>query len=348
MSDKTGIEWTDSTWNPVRGCSRVSQGCVNCYAEKVAARFSGPGQPYAGLINKHGTWNGEIRFVDKALTQPLRWRRPRRIFVNSMSDLFHENVTYDQIDRIFAVMALSPQHTFQILTKRPERMLAWATHGDDGRWGYVDGRARQIWRAHSGKEFPAGKMLPFQPLPNVWLGVSVENQETADERIPLLLQIPAAVRFLSCEPLLGHLDLTSPDWLTACECGHIKMAHTGEDERGACHCPTAWENRNALKPTAHCQCGSYRQKLHWVIVGGESGHGSRPMHPEWVRSIRNQCRTAGVAFFFKQWGEYLPGGQDGNPDHEPQELNASTVAIKVGKKRAGRLLDGREHSEYPS
>lgn len=328
MSDKTGIEWTDATWNPVRGCSRVSQGCVHCYAESVARRFSGPGQPYDGLIDSRtGGWNGKVRFVPDALSQPLRWKRPRRIFVNSMSDLFHENITDDQIDRIFAVMALSPRHTFQVLTKRPERMLAWATHGGDGRWGYVDGRARQIWREYSGKEFPAGKMLPFKPLPNVWLGVSVENQAAADERIPLLLQTPAKVRFLSCEPLLGPISFRWAPY------AHVSTGET---------------YREYLERTGVINEYEALMKLDWVIVGGESGRNARPMEASWALGLRDQCNAAGVAFFFKQWGEYLPPGQDGNPDSDTLHINASELPIRIGKKAAGRLLDGRVYSEYPA
>ncbi len=174
-NQKNGIVWTDETWNPLRGCSRVSEGCRNCYAESVARRFDGPGLPYEGLIASGGQWNGQIKLVPEKLDEPLRWQRPRRIFVNSMSDLFHPNVPNEYIDRVFAVMALASQHTFQVLTKRPERMLE-----------YLNRRTT---------------------MPNVWLGVSIENQVTADERIPLLLQTPAAVRWVSAEPLLRPVDL---------------------------------------------------------------------------------------------------------------------------------------------
>jgi len=293
MSDATTIEWTDATWNPVRGCSRVSQGCVHCYAEGVARRFSGPGQPYEGLINKHGSWNGNIKFVDHVLEQPLRWRRPRRIFVNSMSDLFHENCTDEQIDRIFRVMDSTDgsRHTFQVLTKRPERMRDYMLR-------YAD------------------KMMG--PPPNVWLGVSVENQAAYDERVPLLLETPAYVRFLSVEPLLGPVSIKVTDNLE-------------------------------------------RPQLHWVIVGGESGPGARPMHPTWVRGLRHQCRTAGIAFFFKQWGAWAPNEThpermfvyaDGSTDIPDMrvaapENNGETEMARVGKKAAGRLLDGQLHDEFP-
>lgn len=178
-STTTGIEWTDATWNPIRGCSRVSPGCENCYAERVAARFSGDGMPYEGLarIGKNGPrWTGKVRLIQDVLEEPLRWKKPRRVFVNSMSDLFHENLTDTEIGKMFGVMAVARRHTFQVLTKRPNRMQSWFS--------------------------------PRAPIiPNVWLGVSVEDQQRADERIPLLLATPAAVRFVSYEPALGPVDL---------------------------------------------------------------------------------------------------------------------------------------------
>ena len=199
MSDKTGIEWTDATWNPVVGCSNVSPACKNCYAARQAARLARMGgkvaAKYAGLTqdSKSGpVWNGTVRLIEPALETPIRWKRPRRIFVNSMSDLFHPSLTDEDIDRVFAVMALCPRHTFQVLTKRPERMLA-----------YMEQLSLEI----SG---------PAWPLRNVWLGVTVENQRRADERLPVLLATPAAKRFVSCEPLLGPVDLCGGvDWVIA-------------------------------------------------------------------------------------------------------------------------------------
>ena len=182
MSYKSSIEWCDATWNPIRGCSMVSHGCTNCYAMKVAHRFSGTGMAYDGLTKMTSAgpvWNGKITLVPKLLDQPLRWRRPRKIFVNSMSDLFHENVPDSFIAQVWNVMQNANHHTFQILTKRPERMLSWV-----GKW-----------------------FRSWPPLPNVWLGVSTEDQATADERIPLLLKTPAAVRWISAEPLLGPIDI---------------------------------------------------------------------------------------------------------------------------------------------
>lgn len=211
MSAKTGIEWTDETWNPIRGCSRVSEGCRHCYAERMAGRFSGPGQPYEGLAKRVGgeaRWTGKVRFDPKRLEDPLRWRKPRRVFVNSMSDLFHESLPDEVIADIFMVMALARRHTFQVLTKRPERMRQWFAGNVSaaGRLiGYVRPR-RGDWTAVEG---------PTWPLPNVWLGVSVEGAGHED-RIAHLLAVPAAVRFVSAEPLLGPVKVPNGlDWVIA-------------------------------------------------------------------------------------------------------------------------------------
>lgn len=206
MAANSKIEWTTDTWNPIRGCSRVSDECTRCYAEGVAHRFSGPGQPYDGLtkvVNGVPTWNGKIMLVPDILDQPLRWKRPRLIFVNSMSDLFHEGIPFEYVDRVFAVMALAPQHTFQVLTKRADRMLEYMTQAGIGRVGYIEGRAKQMARER-GQPIQTGKTLTW-PLPNVWLGVSAGHQKGAEERIPLLKRTPAAVRFVSYEPALGEV-----------------------------------------------------------------------------------------------------------------------------------------------
>lgn len=271
MADRSKIEWTEATWNPLRGCTRVSAGCQHCYAERVADRFSGPGQPYEGLVKRVGgepRWTGRVDFVESALDQPLRWKKPRMIFVNSMSDLFHESVPDAWIDRIFAVMALCPQHVFQILTKRPDRMRAycaalpphWATLSIDGQW----------------------------PLPNVWLGVSVEDQATADERIPVLLDTPAAVRFVSAEPLLAPVRLArlGPAWPG----GRITNALRG----------TRWPELDEVGAIT-----SRTARLDWIIVGGESGPGARRFNAEWAESIVDQCRAAGVPCFVKQLGGHV-------------------------------------------
>lgn len=343
----TEIEWTDETWNFLAGCSPVSEGCRNCYAAKEAIRLAGNPHPaiggkYAGTAEMRGlgrarraVFTGRVNFHAPALEKPLRVQKPRRWFVNSMSDLFHPEVPFEVVDRAFAVMALCPQHTFQILTKRPERMAEYLSAPD---------APRRISRAAA--EFQGLPMaMILWPLPNVWLGTSVENQAAADERIPKLALCPAAVRFLSCEPLLGPVDVR---WWFHPE---------GDFYDGI---PKRSEPRRPL--------------LDWVIVGGESGPRARPMHPDWARSLRDQCQAAGVAFFFKQWGEYAPSTwQDPNatPRHGyisptgageplpspgngcgygPAELEARGCACvdRVGKKAAGRRLDGREWSEYPA
>jgi protein gp37 len=283
VSDNTAIEWTDATWNPVTGCTKVSPGCDHCYAETFAERFRGtPGHYFERGF--------DVQLRPDKLDQPLRWRRPRRIFVNSMSDLFHDDVPDEFIARVFAVMALAGQHTFQVLTKRHGRMRSLLNSDD-----FLDlfGEALYTVEHPTGEE--TAEPISTWPLPNVWLGVSVENQQWADIRIPALLDTPATVRFLSCEPLLGPVDLSQ------------------------------W-----------CYVSDSASVLDWVIVGGESGRGARPMHADWARPLRDQCQTAGVPFLFKQWGEHLTVR---TPSGEHQE--------RVGKKAAGRELDGRTWDEFP-
>ncbi len=355
MADKTGIEWTDATWNPIRGCSRVSEGCRHCYAEGVAHRFSGPGLPYEGLTTL-GKWNGTIKFVEEHLLDPLKWKTPRRIFVNSMSDLFHDNVTDGMLDRIFAVMALCPQHTFQILTKRPERMLAYLTVANVmGGWGYY---ASQILHKVTGIHDLQRDMAvaPTFPLPNVWLGVSVESDKHRD-RIDVLRQTPAAVRFLSCEPVIADLSLR---WLCGWDKIHPRHLNSDFNIDGR---PISTDELDGLR------------ELDWVICGGESGPGARPMHPDWARSLRDQCVAAGVPFFFKQWGEFAEvDGDDPVTEHDvedeplPNQTGNVFVAIdghvikhsdemkvnigyrwmsRIGKKAAGDLLDGVQWHQFP-
>jgi protein gp37 len=313
MADRTGIEWTDATWNPIRGCARISPGCLNCYAEKVAARFNQPGQPYANLVHKSGAWNGNIRVVDDVMDQPLRWQRPRRIFVNSMSDLFYERLPVEQIARIFAVMCLAKRHTFQVLTKRADRMRA--VLGDPNFPQMVLEAAEAFQRDHG-----IVCAVIDLPAPNIWLGVSVENQPAADQRISDLLATPATVRWISAEPLIDRVVL-DPNWLT-----------------GA----------NALD---------------WVVAGGESGPNARPMNPAWARALRDQCVSHDVAFLFKQWGEHAPGVVVSDPEFHggayiqtprgrwaithATDFGDGSAAARVGKRVAGRLLDGVTWDQYP-
>lgn len=330
MGDKTGIEWTDATWNPLRGCARKSPGCMNCYAELVAFRFNGEGLPYEGLIGDHRQWNGKIKLVPEKLLEPIQWTRPRKIFVNSMSDLFYEAVPVDFIDKVFAIMALAKQHTFQVLTKRPEVMKT-----------YMQGIARAPERLVLAAESMGLVLaLPDIPLPNVWLGVSVENQEWANKRIGLLLTTIAAVRWISLEPMIGRVNLTI---LERAWGGHVYIDN-------------ALDGFRATKVG-----GAYGAKLDWVVLGGESGDKVRIMKADWVRKVRDDCAKHGVSFLFKQWGEYLeamhpdcpPGPplkdwvwEDGKPfakgDHREIPL-----LRKVGTKHAGRTLDGVLHDDYP-
>jgi len=331
VSAASKIEWTDATWNPIRGCTRVSEGCRNCYAERIAAGFSGKGEPYHGLARMTPSgprWTGDLRLVEEAVFAPLHWRKPRTIFVNSMSDLFHENVPVEWIDRLFWVMRLASHHTFQILTKRPKRMRDLLTAG----------------LAHP------GYWRPRLPVPNVWLGVSAEDQPRADERIPLLLETPAAVRFVSAEPLLGPIDL-SPYLGQGfrCDVCDLRFRHGSPYPR----CPRCEEA--APDPEREAAYATGDPSLGWVIVGGESGPGARPMHPAWVRSIRDQLKCAGVPFFFKQWGEWGPEPRKPfDPDEweEDRDLVHFDVGdgewlYRVGKKAAGRRLDGRTWDEFP-
>jgi protein gp37 len=315
MGDKTGIEWTDATWNPVTGCTKVSQGCKHCYAERVFPRAYKWQMVVSRGVTKPRQFT-DIALHPERLNQPIRWARPRRIFVNSMSDLFHEDIPDSFVVDVFAVMALAPRHTFQVLTKRPERMLAWMTanaHGDS-----IMGRAWQML-GHLPKYAHEGIMGRQWPLQNVWLGVSCEDQATADERIPLLLQTPAAVRWISAEPLLGPVSL------------------------------------GAYLPGTRIADFNIPPPLQWVVVGGESGPGARPMHPQWARDIRDRCAAAGVPFLFKQWGEWSPQLRSYAHDAMtfPTTMKYHDWATGdrsewIGKKAAGRELDGRTWDGYPA
>ncbi|MFE6903838.1 DUF5131 family protein [Streptomyces sp. NPDC057717] len=377
MADSTKIEWTDTTWNVVTGCTEVSPGCDNCYAKTFAERWRG--------TKGHHFENGfDITLRPERLALPLKWRKPRRAFVNSMSDLFHKDIPDEYVARTFAVMALTPQHTYQILTKRHGRMRSLLNDNCGCGNGHVPGvhfRSAMAWAVSManpdripGVPDDAEQRVynaPW-PLPNVWLGVSVEDQKRADLRIPALAETPAAVRFLSCEPLLGPVDLTEwmpsispvpaeqapatwaewtwPDWAPAKVRTQIEefwaedwgrsprhwisdMYQQGAPPFGArlsmgdgfghkpdqvvgrfVHC---WGNIGRLvldddpdREFAYTSFGSRDRArargIDWVIAGGESGHGARAMHPDWARSLRDQCTAAAVPFFLKQWGEWGP------------------------------------------
>ncbi len=243
MADKSKIQWTDATWNPITGCSVVSPGCTNCYAMKLAGTRMKHHWSREGLTcdSKAGpVWNGQMRFNEEWLDQPLRWRKPRMVFVCAHGDLFHKSVPDEWIEDVFDVMNKAHWHRFQVLTKRPERMREFMSHAP--------------W-----------------PLPNVWLGVSVEDQQRADERIPHLLATPAAKRFVSYEPALGPVNF--------------------------------WSDANYPLPGGGTGSAfDWGNGVNWIIVGGESGPGARPFDIAWVRSTIEQCRAAGVSCFVKQLG----------------------------------------------
>lgn len=304
MSGQSKIEWTDSTWNVITGCTLVSEGCRNCYAAELAATRLKHHWSRKGLAKRNAagvaSFTGEVRFNEYWLDQPLRWSKSRMIFVCANGDLFHEDVPDAWIDRVFGVMSKATHHTFQVLTKRPERL-------------------RRYW---------IGKVEV--PPANIWLGTSIEDQSTADERLEELTALHASCLFASAEPLLGPIQIS--------------------DEHMA--------------------------GLNWVIVGGESGRNARPLHPDWARSIRDQCNAAGVSFFFKQWGEWLPWEPSSAPLWRSQNGKARDRHIlfpsdfdndpywddglcylpdcghaafqNVGKKAAGRTLDGQVWEQLPS
>lgn len=322
----TSIEWTDVVWNPTTGCDRVSPGCDNCYALTMAKRLKGMGSAKYqrdGDPRTSGPGFGVTEHSD-ALTAPLTWRKPRKVFVNSMSDLFHGEVSDDFIARVFAVMAATPQHTYQVLTKRHGRMRSLLS-GDQFQTDLLADATSAVVPRDSRRG------VIEWPLRNVWLGVSVEDQRRADLRIPALLDTPAAVRFLSCEPLLGPVDLghVGPDRLAVCDPTDIGYESGG---------PGGWMPGETID---------------WVIVGGESGPGARPMHPAWARQIRDECQRTQTRFHFKQWGEAAPLDQLSDDATAAWELRngpgyPAETMCQVGKRAAGRVLDGRTWDEFPA
>lgn len=352
--NRTAIEWTDYSWNPVTGCTKVSAGCRECYAETMTRRFE---KIWGYAFN-------QVRFHEDRLGQPWAVKKPSRIFVCDMSDLFHEKVPFKFIDLVFIQIARCRHHTFQILTKRPERMreyfesrdMSWKNPGmqvlsERLRYGayqwdfYFNDPANWKW-----------------PLPNLWIGTSCEDQSAANARIPHLVACPAAVRFVSCEPLLGRID--------------FEKVPTSRIEKIV-------DNKSlGLRKIHH---------LDWVIAGGESGRNARPMHPDWLRGIRDQCKAAHIPFFFKQWGEYLPLEFDAQPpyryfSHDPAQLMdshsievldpdtgeggkfqglrfadpMSSIAycmeekerqcdfLRKGHKKFAAKIDGQSHREFPT
>lgn len=295
----TKIEWTDETWNPIIGCKKVSAGCDHCYAERMAIRLAANSNVigYDKVISK-GHWNGKAEFILDKVPEPLKSKKPRRIFVCSMGDLFYEQVPFSWISIVMSMIFLAPQHTFYILTKRPERMKE-----------YFD----------LSKLLASGESIGA--MKNLFLGVTAENQEQANERIPILLSIGPAKKFVSCEPLLGPIDFeTIPT-----------PRIEGKDQAG----------RMTLRHINY---------LDWVICGGETGSRARAVHPDWVRSIKDQCFGARIPFFFKSWGEYRevgPGEGHASKYHYFADGGNSVMVNRIGKKRAGNVLDGQVWNEIP-
>lgn len=388
MSDGSKIEWTDATVNAINGCSILSPGCIRCYAMKLAGTRLRNHPSREGLTDQAKTgpvWNGTVKLHEPALLQPLRWKRPRVIFWNAHGDTFHDAVPDEWIDRMFAVMALTHWHKHLVLTKRSGRMRAYLSSPDVV--DRIDRQQGKLFAPHCKKSPYASKMkrpAANWPLPNVWLGVSVEDQMRADERIPDLLATPAAGRFLSCEPLLGPLDLR---WIAEPDeekdgvidallgCNWIDGMGQGREFRPV---RPGHEGRVMTRRVYSSETDILAaRKIDGVIVGGESGPGARPMHPDWALSLRDQCAAAGVDFHFKQWGEYAPVDhtliptprerqawvrKDGDrvvrakseadfAAIEREEIHAGeplySLMLNVGKKAAGRALDGITHDALP-
>lgn len=370
MATDSKIEWTDTTWNPVVGCAKVSPGCANCYAETMSKRLAAmaradaakgkdPGRKsnYSLVVRDDGHWNGRAVTVPEALPDPLGWKKPRRVFVNSMSDLFHADVPFDFIDRVFAVMALCPQHTFQVLTKRPERMAEYCRDRmqESGGWDLMLYNGYFPWPDDASEEqIAVGDKIITEnlALPNVWLGTSIENQATADARIPHLLKCPAAVRFLSCEPLLGAVDLEPFFWGYHCRgCGYlpddeiefrVEDRHPVDDSQ----CPKC--KRDARWPDGFDLGG-----IDWVIIGGESGPNARPFDIQWARDIIRQCKAAGVPVFVKQVGARPCEGDLRQRDrHDYITVRGRKVGGETAWMESGRWLNltdpkGGDIDEWP-
>jgi len=351
---ETAISWTHRpgtkgrTWNPTKGCSRVSEGCRHCYAERQAARIvrmhKGKPTVYDDLVktvNGEARWTGKVVLVPKILAEPLGWKEPSTVFVNSMSDLFHEDLTNEQIAAVFGVMAACPQHTFIVLTKRAKRMREWFKWASTDRGCSTDMFMQQC-AANLGVDIPLhrikGTFKAFSwPLPNVWLGVSAENQAAADERIPELLATPAAIRLLSCEPLLGRLDLTLRG---------SRIKEWDEDWKYDTLRGFEWAS-----PHSEVEEGS-SPSLDWVIAGCESGPGARPCATSWLWDLRDQCADAGVPFFLKQAHPWTWAAGDPPPGHARDDGRGAITAGPGSHRKAGGVielpyLDGVQHKAFP-
>ncbi|MFB6881241.1 DUF5131 family protein [Streptomyces noursei] len=389
MATNSSIEWTDKTWSPVIGCTRVSSGCDGCYAirgahirahnsnPKVAAAFAGTTRN----TGEHLDWTGTVNVLEDRLVEPLTWRKPQMVFVNSQSDLFHEQIPDEVIACIFAVMALTPRHTYQVLTKRHGRMRSLLTSPhfrelcENAEAVLVNDEATPGLPRYKREAYQRQWWSHFaRPLANLWLGVSVEDQRWAGVRIPALLATPAAVRWISVEPMLGPIDLSGQ----ADRHGHrsrLTYWLTGKPGPGT---PRTTGTGLQMSPLVT------GPRLDWVVAGGESGPGARPPHPQWFRTLRDQCAASGVPFLFKQWGQWgqeaplgrdgrivrgargagvtvaddgtvyapgdrsYPGPRYGEAVRAGHGRNHLTQMYSVGKKAAGRELDGRLHDEYPA
>ena len=367
MADATKIEWTDATWNPITGCSVVSPGCTNCYAMRLAGTRLRHHPSRAGLTRetKAGpVWNGEVRTNWDWMDQPLRWSKPRMIFVCAHSDLFHPAVSEEDIAMVYGVMIAAHHlrgHTFQVLTKRPERareLLTSVTFWEMAMSianSEIMERTDPLARRSDDAQATCGEYRPSNPPPGIWLGASAEDQARANQRVPELLATPAAVHFVSAEPLLGPIDFSYLQADSILTLDALTGLHADCDGgvEGVIDTPDP--------------------KLDWIIVGGEAGRGARPMHPDWVRQIRDQCASAGTAFFFKQHGDWIAFYDRDRDDPEwrrcPSVDNQRgrgaeryhnlaggagfhgerVLAMRnVGKAKAGRLLDGVEHNAIPN
>ncbi len=387
---KTKIEWADKTWNPITGCTKISPGCQNCYAERMAKRLQAMGM--SGYKGGFSITNQ----ADHIFIQPMKWRKPSRIFVCSMGDLFHEDVNVRWIDGVFGSMGLTydctgemvrnesggasaiqkQRHTYLILTKRPERMKEYILELINADWEALRRRFYHFAMAACNIRHKAAYLNHMNAsmsvaswiksgMPGLWLGVTAENQDQADKRIPLLLQIPADKRFVSVEPMLGPVNirgyLMQGKYPGKCSCGH---------GHGFTRCP----NYGGIAKECHhkdCNCKGFERQdfaIDHVICGGESGPGARPMHPSWVRGLRDQCKSAGVPFLFKQWGEWASDMTEypiDGPKLNPEKVHwiwpdgshkqvgcgetspGKILTYRVGKKSGGRTLDGQLWNQYP-